>query len=308
MTSVDQSALIAPNTMDNFQLLSLPGELLNQIFNYCQETIPFYENDDESWFDALYLHHEPSSSKPARLIQDRRQFFGLTQTCRKLRAEFRPLYMAQTQVYIKLQEVSNYMEAFLPSTNMAATQCHQANFVILVPMALEHKVDLIPLIELRLHAPHVKFFFCVPLSTNTHTLSGLTSDPTGSKATLRVIQTCIFPDTVDIRPSPFESLPSRSVKQLGSLVQSIERLELRIPTPSMFGSYPQELHITFNKDVYETWMDGALRTIQDMKVMIWLGSSSFLQFSEFGKQLRTLLDAMAHAGGSHKWIVRTVCE
>jgi hypothetical protein len=106
----------------------------------------------------------------------------------------------------------------------------------------------------------------------------------------------------------FRPLPLWSVEQLGSLVQYIERLEIRIPTPSIFSSYPRELHINFKKDVYETWMDGALRTIQDVKVMMWLGSRSFLEFSEIGKQTRGLLDTVEAVSRPHKWIVRAVCE
>jgi hypothetical protein len=268
-------ATIVDNTMNNLQLLSLPGELLNHIFSYCHENVSVFENDDVSWNDVLYLQHAPSSPKPARLVQDRRQFFGLTQTCRKLRAEFRPLYMSQTQVCIKLQQVLDYMATFIPTTDLEATQGSHANFVIIVPVALEHKVDLIPLVKFRLHAPHVKFFFHGPLST-PHPLLGLSFDPDGSKATVRALRTCVFPNSIDVHPALFGSRPSSSVEQLSLLVQSIERLELRIPTSSRFSSYPRELHLTFKKDVYETWMDNSLRTTYELKVMMWLASWLFL--------------------------------
>ncbi|KAI8931079.1 hypothetical protein NX059_012090 [Plenodomus lindquistii] len=60
-------------------LLQLPGELRNHIYNYCVED-------------------EPVKPRPTDLDQQNQQqvgvYLGLTQVCRKIRAEYRPLYLS----------------------------------------------------------------------------------------------------------------------------------------------------------------------------------------------------------------------
>ena len=44
-----------------------------------------------------------------------RPFWGLTQVCRQLRQEYRPIYMAKQEIGIDITNIVNYMKAFYPS-------------------------------------------------------------------------------------------------------------------------------------------------------------------------------------------------
>lgn len=63
-------------------------------------------------------HGEGNDPWQGRSWQERPwQFFGLTQTCRRLREEFRPLWMGRLNVRLTCMDIDDFLFDFIPDTH-----------------------------------------------------------------------------------------------------------------------------------------------------------------------------------------------
>ncbi|KAI8930994.1 hypothetical protein NX059_012005 [Plenodomus lindquistii] len=107
----------APNMVNTDSLLlRLPGELRNRIYDFCiednyehdrrivlrpkKDPFPGYCKVQSDWLQE----HEPVAL---------RFFYGLTQVCRQVRAEYLLLYRAQAEVRVHDMEVYRYIDTFV---------------------------------------------------------------------------------------------------------------------------------------------------------------------------------------------------
>lgn len=210
--------------MDAPHLLSLPGELRNHIYACCHEN----HTRTEGRFD----------------------FLGLTQTCQQLRTEFRPLHMIENRLYISFSRTAQYIAAFIPQPGPTSL----ANFVLFLPLYMEYKADLIPLVHLSRLAPNAKYKWLM-----TERRTGATP-ANGTPVIIRVVDMCY-----------------NFIRTLTSEFDCVAKLKMRLPHPVKLGDRGvQEFHITFKQGAREECMDGRARSVQDTKIMMWLRSSRLL--------------------------------
>ncbi|KAF2832676.1 hypothetical protein CC86DRAFT_92679 [Ophiobolus disseminans] len=87
-------------------LLRLSGELRNRIYHFAQEAKPLFIIPPMKRDESILPGQSSSSTQ-------RPQYQGLMQTCRQLRAEFRPIYRAQTVHHLYPVHVAAYISTFL---------------------------------------------------------------------------------------------------------------------------------------------------------------------------------------------------
>lgn len=91
----------------------------------------------------------------------KRQFLGLTQVCRELRAEFLPVYMETIRVRINLDDIYKYLLEYV-RVRQTPRALLKGNIVICIldePKRKEKWVDIRPLILLQAEAPGLKLGF-----------------------------------------------------------------------------------------------------------------------------------------------------
>ncbi|KAF2649501.1 hypothetical protein K491DRAFT_683787 [Lophiostoma macrostomum CBS 122681] len=88
----------------------LATELRNSIYTYCVESDPISLRDSVANEHAL-----PSCLEPLANSCRPRQFYALTQVCRKIRHEYAPLYFHTTQFKIPLDHLDRFPGTFLES-------------------------------------------------------------------------------------------------------------------------------------------------------------------------------------------------
>ncbi|KAI4714682.1 hypothetical protein J4E89_000363 [Alternaria sp. Ai002NY15] len=151
---------------DKSLLLKLPGELRNRIYEYIMEDVKEHKKGTTSkapkrrgglyrTFDndePIYLRY--TSIKPRKryktakqwaVAHDRRPYFGLTQTCRTLREEFRPLYVSEIGFSIDLGQIGQYLAAFGSNEEEKIIGQSAAN-ISQSPLS-EDGADLLPVLE-----------------------------------------------------------------------------------------------------------------------------------------------------------------
>ncbi|KAI8931068.1 hypothetical protein NX059_012079 [Plenodomus lindquistii] len=109
------------------RLLNLPGEILNHIYGYCNE------NDPSATAGTSGKGHG------LRVSLESFQYTSLFHVCRQLRAQYRPMWMAQTTVKMYCGISNRYWNIFFPADPtepLATIQNRRAN-VILVPTAAD---------------------------------------------------------------------------------------------------------------------------------------------------------------------------
>ncbi|KAI4926254.1 hypothetical protein J4E85_006546 [Alternaria conjuncta] len=157
------------NSVPTSPLLKLPGELRNCIYNYAQDPR-----------DVRLIH------KPARQHEQtnttERQFFGLTQACRQLRAEYMPIHRAQTKAHIQCQDSVSYIKTFISSSG-ADPKIARGNVIVHLPDlwyesrgASSTQRDIIQVIYLCRSAPQVNVAFALcelPLSQSRFSGRGM---------------------------------------------------------------------------------------------------------------------------------------
>ncbi|KAF2871700.1 hypothetical protein BDV95DRAFT_46827 [Massariosphaeria phaeospora] len=133
-------------------LLNLSGELRNKIYGYCIEAAT----------QDLALRAPPTE---VCFGGGNRQFAALAHSCRKIRAEFQPLYLRHNQVRMRFLGLNQYLETFYPkfwtgsccSYELLALQGNIAIDIRHVNKTTE--VDLLPLLGLYTHATELKCTF-----------------------------------------------------------------------------------------------------------------------------------------------------
>ncbi|KAI4932544.1 hypothetical protein J4E85_002942 [Alternaria conjuncta] len=117
---------------DKSLLLKLPGELRNRIYEFIMEDVKEYKKGKTSKapkrrgggpstkfdndapirlkYTSVKSHKRFKTAKQWAAAHERRPYFGLTQACRMLREEFRPLYMSELGFCIDLH-VGEYLLA-----------------------------------------------------------------------------------------------------------------------------------------------------------------------------------------------------
>jgi hypothetical protein len=98
-------------------LLTFDLELRNKVYEYCIEPEPIFVS-----------YHPQSSTQQAGSLR------SLTQVCRQIRTEFRPLYMEQTSFRFRSpQYCAEYIDAFYPVSESWFSDQWKGNITVLVP-------------------------------------------------------------------------------------------------------------------------------------------------------------------------------
>ncbi|PVI05312.1 hypothetical protein DM02DRAFT_725273 [Periconia macrospinosa] len=92
-------------------LLDLPAEIRNRIYDFATE------RTNLPTCAPLLVHHGRRSPRrtrpwPAANFWSFRLFFGLTQVCRQIRAEYRPMWLSNSTVRIKFHKLEHFLEVF----------------------------------------------------------------------------------------------------------------------------------------------------------------------------------------------------
>jgi hypothetical protein len=122
-------------------LIIIP-ELRNRIYDFATEN-----SDDEC---------------AVKIGDVKRVFFHLTQTCRQIRSEFCPIYMAKTGIYTKDVDVIPFLKVFIPSWKDEAKEKNSSIADILVycdDTWRKSEVSLFTLLRLTVMAPNVRITF-----------------------------------------------------------------------------------------------------------------------------------------------------
>ncbi|KAF1840393.1 uncharacterized protein K460DRAFT_360077 [Cucurbitaria berberidis CBS 394.84] len=104
--SVPASVAAGKVTNTRCRLLELPAEIRNRIYNFAEKD---YGVED---FAPLLRPLKPVAPRNAWF----RSFIGLAQTCKQLRAEYRPLFLRALQVRIRLGQLDDFFATFYPNT------------------------------------------------------------------------------------------------------------------------------------------------------------------------------------------------
>ncbi|KAF2271734.1 uncharacterized protein EI97DRAFT_387204, partial [Westerdykella ornata] len=95
-----------------FRFLDLPGEVRNKIYamtlSKTQQALIKYRPRHAS----LRPRKAESDKKPSR-----RPYMGLTQVCRQIRQEYRPLYLREQPIGLDMVDLNPYLKAFYPITD-----------------------------------------------------------------------------------------------------------------------------------------------------------------------------------------------
>ncbi|KAI4696529.1 uncharacterized protein J4E88_000706 [Alternaria novae-zelandiae] len=150
---------------DKSLLLKLPGELRNRIYEYIMEDVKenkkgtttkepksrgelyiTFDNDAPIHlkYTSIKSRKRCKSVKQWAAAHERRPYFGLTQACRMLREEFRPLYMSELGFCIDLY-VGQYLLAL--GSNEEEQSIGQAVTNIMQTPLSDDGADLLPFLE-----------------------------------------------------------------------------------------------------------------------------------------------------------------
>ncbi|KAI4651844.1 hypothetical protein J4E93_002040 [Alternaria ventricosa] len=150
---------------DKSLLLKLPGELRNRIYEFIMEDVKEYKKGKTSKAPKRegagyrnFRNDEPihikytsvksrkryKTDKQWATAHDRRPYFGLTQACRMLREEFRPLYMSELGFCIDLH-VDKYLATFGANEEEQMIGQSVAN-IVQAPLS-DVGTDLLPFLE-----------------------------------------------------------------------------------------------------------------------------------------------------------------
>jgi hypothetical protein len=133
-----------------------------------QRTLESDIKDRELGFHLAVVRSRLSTKKEGKHTTTRetnRPFWGLTQVCRQMRNEFRPIYLQKQEIGMDLTEIVQYLQTFYPDTPAEFTKLNtggvrgkdmpfNGNLTIAVgdkPIELERSADgveVIPLLDL----------------------------------------------------------------------------------------------------------------------------------------------------------------
>ena len=124
-----------------FRLLDLSPELRNHVYEYAVE----------DFADPRFAHRDLGPTQIKRFNPLKWDFFALTQTCRQIRAEYRPLWFRESRIFVCFRRLNRFIETFLPS------EVELKNGPRLFQLLWEHapncgsQYDITPLLRLRAH-------------------------------------------------------------------------------------------------------------------------------------------------------------
>ncbi|KAI8931065.1 hypothetical protein NX059_012076 [Plenodomus lindquistii] len=120
-------------------LLKLPGELRNKIYSFCGEE------------KVIHVYWIGTARKPVG------SFFALTQVCRQIRAEYRPLYMAQTQhVFHRVDVCKRYVNGLFPLSSSDSFKVqYGGDFTLQISGYEGPDIVMIDLLRFLALSPHV---------------------------------------------------------------------------------------------------------------------------------------------------------
>ncbi|KAJ4361489.1 hypothetical protein N0V95_001826 [Ascochyta clinopodiicola] len=304
-------------------LMDLPGELRNLIYSFTssssrqallvhrpriaslrsstrldrQRTLPS-DIADKKYDDALPVairHGSARASRrktqPALLAREtNRPFFGLTQVCRLLRHEFRPLYMLKQEIGMDMVDVVTYLHTFYSTAPAMLKSLATANerkldmpFTGNLTIAVGEKlksveksaegVDVWPLLDLWANSYKIEAGFgrYMQLEYNAtsdgeakdlYRLFGRRVQPDRRCSAMNTVWRAILRTrslaAVEVHRKP-ASPPSTSPPSLAS-----------IPIPIALGPRPY-IHIIFRREAAEAWMIDDVTVIPDG----WLKARGF---------------------------------
>lgn len=80
------------------------------------------EQDEEILSASNKSGRSAKSKVKTELRETNRPFWGLTQVCRQMRIEYRPIYMAKQEIGMDLTEIVDYLQTFYPTANDVVSQ------------------------------------------------------------------------------------------------------------------------------------------------------------------------------------------
>ncbi|KAF2871679.1 hypothetical protein BDV95DRAFT_572535 [Massariosphaeria phaeospora] len=136
----------ATTSKEVFHFLQLPAELQNHIYDLAAE-------DSPSSQICPFQHQDLQQEHKLRGM-------GFTQVCRKIRSEFRPLWMAKTEVKIEWEHLVQYLDTFHPHRIDGPTNAYRSFTVYYNPKENNHfknYVRILPLFRMARLSKAPKF-------------------------------------------------------------------------------------------------------------------------------------------------------
>jgi hypothetical protein len=98
--------VLAHKEVGSFGFFNLPGEIRNRIYAFATEQGPITYHSDRI---KKYFNDEK-----LRIPKRRPEFFGLTQVCRQIQAEYSPNYAANTNIHVVHLDLEEFIERNKP--------------------------------------------------------------------------------------------------------------------------------------------------------------------------------------------------
>ncbi|KAF2119777.1 hypothetical protein BDV96DRAFT_642783 [Lophiotrema nucula] len=145
--------------------LRLPGELRNQIYNYSLE--------DQDIKQALLVHRPRRANLRHRHRPTSRPYYGLTQVCRVLRNEYRPLHLKKQEIGLDLTDANGFIAGQYNTRQGDAGHCGNGNFTFALNKTVPDKekyigVDIWPALNMWANSGKVEAGFGRYMHQNLH--------------------------------------------------------------------------------------------------------------------------------------------
>ncbi|OAF98824.1 uncharacterized protein CC84DRAFT_1210670 [Paraphaeosphaeria sporulosa] len=164
-TNNSKAGSTAPEEKKPKGLMDMPPEIRNRIYHFASEREDFFEG----WDFAVplvdpYAGHSCSQSQWPMSILDRslsaRNFLGLTQTCKLIRKEYRPIWLRNSSIRVRPRYLPLYIHTFYGcatdySTNMPKSIQISHN----QDAPGQDVIDLTLMLRMRAASPDIKFEF-----------------------------------------------------------------------------------------------------------------------------------------------------
>ncbi|EOA87559.1 hypothetical protein ACJQWK_08192 [Exserohilum turcicum] len=316
-----------------FRFMDLPGEIRNQIYMHTQEepkqallvhrpriaslrprtradrvrTLPSdiaEQEYDKDISNACSDGRDSGKTNPTPRNFPRetnRPFWGLTQVCRQLRYEYRPIYMAKQEIGLDLTAILPYLEIFYPSApieiaKLAASERRKCDMPFVgnltiavsdVPTKLERRsegTELLPLLEIWANSIKMEAGFGRYMKEDYHAeIDGEAKDlyRLFGRRVLRN-RSCGAMNNLWRKILRSRSLASVRIHRNPSMILSASTSTLFVQTGAMatpqLAAFPIVLkpyiHLIFKKEAAEAWMTDFESMIPKQPVD-WLAQRGF---------------------------------
>ncbi|KAH7069358.1 hypothetical protein FB567DRAFT_598963 [Paraphoma chrysanthemicola] len=134
-------------------LLELPAEIRNRIYDFAEEAVTVLRNDllNGVCYPLLSLSRDRASEdvRPTKISS--RKYLALAQTCRQIRAEYHPIWLAKTRPRIRPGDLDHYiwcyyrsLSSFKYAPHLLQISWHRGNDDI-----QGQTIDILPLLRMR---------------------------------------------------------------------------------------------------------------------------------------------------------------